>query len=438
MPFEAQPNYLGFAALNRQDSIPNALMKNEAIQGQRTNNRLGEQQVDLNEVAMQFREAVARGDMAAAMRLDPQAGMELMAKRDAMTIQQQQIAEGQRAEQTARATQINNIVDSHFTADVMADPRRMAEMAPQFVSTMKGYGFDVEPGFADGTPDEIAANIAEMRQGISGYLEPQTLFAPKEGIDPDTGQPVFFQGDDRGGPPQIMGGITPPPKSGMELKVNPDGSTTFRTGVTGGGDKSKKTQGSLEDTILKSDATLANLKRAGADYNPEFLTVQGAAKALKLWGKDKVGMLSDPDEKAWFSQYNKWKRNSYLVMNEEINRLTGAAMSELEAHRLRKSMIDPENDSPQQFIDKYNEQVYSLQMARARAHYYRTHGLTPPRMNAEGKLLGGDSWVVSINGVEALMESRAQELTSIFMEDVKDENAARQMAIGVVKQEFGQ
>ncbi len=195
-------------------------------------------------------------------------------------------------------------------------------------------------------------------------------------IDPVTGKPKFVTS-------QQALGMQPYTSKGQSLSVAPDGTVSFNQGgsafnANSGGlitpENQKPTKNELQKRQIDTIQSRANLNRIKAGYKPEYQTIQGQMGNLYLAAKDKVG-LTDGDEQKRLGEFTTYKQDAFIFMNEEIKRLTGAAMAEAEAVRLRKGMPDPEKDSPTQYKAKLDNTIKALDSALVRHQYAQLKGL---------------------------------------------------------------
>lgn len=165
-----------------------------------------------------------------------------------------------------------------------------------------------------------------------------------------------------------------PQKTGTSLTVGPDGTVQFNDGVTGASPTlAKPTANALEETIVKSQAGLDRLRNIQRSFDPKFLNLQHQVGSAVAGLKDKVGIASDADKQT-VAQYEGFKSKTLNNLNLYIKDITGAAMSETEAARI-KSAVPSLEDGPTAFKAKMDSTIHDLSRAQARAYYTRKNGL---------------------------------------------------------------
>ena len=90
---------------------------------------------------------------------------------------------------------------------------------------------------------------------------------------------------------------------------------------------------------------------------------------------------------------------------------------------MRKGAPDPERDGPSVFQAKMDTVMRQLALARARANHALKRGLEPTE--------------IEFSQMEAIIDKRADELTSRFAQQGLSGQEARQKALLQVAQEFG-
>ncbi len=145
-----------------------------------------------------------------------------------------------------------------------------------------------------------------------------------------------------------------------------------------------------KERMAKAGKTDVNVTAAGGD-----VVMPGVAARNEL-DKDieyanKLGLPVSDEQKARLTEFSRFRQDAYDNMNRYIKEITGAAMSETEANRLRKAMPDPENDSPAAFKAKIDHSMEILQAAGERYQKLRTEGLSVKQSQFEVKkdLLNG-------------------------------------------------
>jgi hypothetical protein len=145
----------------------------------------------------------------------------------------------------------------------------------------------------------------------------------------------------------------------------------------------KKSLSTLQDKLISTQATSDSISRSIEKFDSKFLTFGGKAKMGALAMADSAGIPLTDEMKAELGEFTSFKSNSLGMLNEYIKSITGAAMTNAEAERLRKTMPDPENDSPTEFMSKLENVYDQTLVARQRASYMLENGLTLEQTSLE-------------------------------------------------------
>ena len=168
-----------------------------------------------------------------------------------------------------------------------------------------------------------------------------------------------------------------------------------------------KTAGNkVDEDLLGVTRNLMQLDNIAAQFKPEFQRFQDKAGYAALKVKDSTVGLTNK-EKRDLAEYSSYRRNAFNTLNEYIKSVTGAAMSEAEANRIRKSMPDPGDgifggDSPTEFKAKLDDTLRQTKMAVARLSYIKRNG-----MSLED---GNGNPVVPLERMPVLINQRGQEI----------------------------
>jgi len=217
--------------------------------------------------------------------------------------------------------------------------------------------------------------------------------------------------------------ITP---RGERIRVNSDGSVSIERGqgvTSGGGSFQRSTKGGLEKDILTKGAGISRLDQIQKSFNPDFLTLQGKFGSEVANLKEKVGFKLDPSERKTLKEFAVFRRRAFSNLNAYIKDITGAAMSEAEARRIRKGVPDPQKDGPTVFQTKLNDTIKELKLAQARLSYVRGQGLS---RNS-----------IDISQMPRIMNERGGELFKQFTSQGMNEEEAKRQVQSQLSQEFG-
>lgn len=172
------------------------------------------------------------------------------------------------------------------------------------------------------------------------------------------------------------------PKEGFKVQTE-NGIRTLKKGErtvsTSGGLEdtglTKKTTTDLQNTLLSSTAASDRIAGTIASFDEDFLTLKGRTKFGALALADKTGIPLSDDLKGELSNFAEFKSGALNDLNLYIKEITGAAMTVSEAERLRKTMPDPENDGPTEFLAKMNKVYNETLLVRQRAMAALDQGL---------------------------------------------------------------
>ena len=432
MPFQPPPA-VSMDYYNAANNLANV----ETIKNARTNNALGQQQILSNDQIAQFRDALSSGNMQLANQIDPQAFAEFQSQQYGLQGQQQALRTAEDAETKRKMKLIRGTTDKLFNPDGsrLATDAEMDQYIRMAIVSLEAQGVTVDVD--ENTPrEEIWERLENVRQITDAYedpKEPQKWTGGQAAMDP-SGNPVFMQTDQYGNARPVQGGYAPMPSKTFQTVVDSDGNitTSYGTGVGGTGGLEKTVRKGLQETIINTTESLDYMNDQLRDYDENYLTFGGDVKGKVLWFKAKVEGSEglDPQERRWYTNYNNWRTNSYAYMNEEIKRITGAQMSELEANRLRKQMPDPEKDDPLQFYDKSILIRDKLYLVQARAYHYLSEGLTPPANKNQ-------QWAVSITQMKRIIADRAEKLAKLYEAEGMSRTDAATAASDAIASEYG-
>jgi hypothetical protein len=148
---------------------------------------------------------------------------------------------------------------------------------------------------------------------------------------------------------------------------------------TGQLDKTNKTK--VQEQQLNTSDQIASLNNIQLSYKPEFLRPE--YKIAQDWKtlKDKFSKDGlNTTEKYSLGKYTEFRQNTLQNLNATIKAITGAAMSDAEAGRIRATLPDAgdgvlSGDSPTQFEYKLNNAITQSKYALARKEYALKNGL---------------------------------------------------------------
>ncbi len=194
-------------------------------------------------------------------------------------------------------------------------------------------------GLTEGTP--------EYRNFILSRSAKPPSVSIRQGVDPQTGQPGFYQFADG----QLVGkveGVNPPAQTG--IVVGSDGTVTVGAPLSSGniGKAQEKVTGAIDN--------LSRLKDIRSTFDPQFLTYVGKGRQALLKTKERAGVSLDPTEKQYLGQYRQFSEGVEQFFNQYKKDITGAAAAVAEISALKESIINTDL-SPTEFTSSYDRLV---------------------------------------------------------------------------------
>jgi hypothetical protein len=228
-------------------------------------------------------------------------------------------------------------------------------------------------------------------------------------------------------------------QSGMSLEFGPDGQIrAIRQGPGAQvGGLTKPTQGKVQADLLKGNETLARVMEISQKYQPVFQTYVGKLNMGMLAQKAKMGKQLDPAEEQQLRQFADSRAAAFDLLNSELNRLSGAAVSEHEMKRLTKNLPSPgtglfDGDDPITFKSKLDRIQTQIKMSIARLNYIDKHGLTPIQAVPTGK-----DHPISLDRVPQLIDQRGKQLERQYQAQGVPPGEIKQRVINTLSDEFG-
>lgn len=163
----------------------------------------------------------------------------------------------------------------------------------------------------------------------------------------------------------------------------------------------------VDKELLDSTGRVMRLNEIGVQFKPEFQTI--ATRMSAAWSaiKEKAGVGLTNKQRQELTDFASFKREAVANLNQYINEVTGAAMSEQEVPRIRAGVPDPgtgvfDGDSPTEFKSKFDGTMRALKLAEARLAYIKRNGmsLTDER----------GAPVVPLDRMPSIMKKRASEI----------------------------
>ncbi len=175
----------------------------------------------------------------------------------------------------------------------------------------------------------------------------------------------------------------------------------------------KQAGNKIDEDLLGMTRNLMQLDTIAGQFKPEYQRFGDKAYFTALKAKDASPLGLTNKERQDLTQFSQYRRNAFNTLNEYIKSVTGAAMSEAEADRIRKSMPDPGDgifggDSPTEFKSKLDDAIAQTKKAVARLSYLKRNG-----MSLEDGLGKG----VTLEKMPELMNQRGRELEAKFKQE---------------------
>lgn len=225
---------------------------------------------------------------------------------------------------------------------------------------------------------------------------------------------------------------------GIEISYDADGKPVINIGGSGKG-MEKKTRGNLEADVIEMDSQLVKAERIIDQFEPEYLTIGGKAKGAYLNIKDKVFGELTADESKYVTDISTFRQNALESINAYIKSVTGAAMSNAEAERIRQAVADAGDgilagDGPTKFLSKLKETIKKGKLAKARSILMLEKGITVGKDNVadiESKY--------NYKDVQNMLNIKANELGTAFelKYPSKSEADIRKMVKDEIKKGYG-
>lgn len=324
-----------------------------------------------------------------------------------------------------------------------------------------------------GQKSELESSIAEMLRGAQGggqppapqgapMMQPQSFGGPgPQGAAPmPVGAPQAAAGPQQGDPNLILAQAAqqqpqaaPDPSGGQEMVQTPLGPRTreqaqrlgFGLALAGKGDAGKmlseaaqqgmpgkEARNEIEKRLFAATEQKARIGAIRASFKPEWQTLDEQLKQYGVSWADSVGVLRNrlsPETLQRHADYTRYRQDAFTNMNQYIKDMTGAAMSEQEAVRLRKGIPDPEKDGPTAFQAKLENSSAQADLAHARMNYLLRKGFQ------------GKAWEsgVSLERMQGIINQRGAQIEKIMREQNPGAPAPaiQREAFKLIKQEFG-
>lgn len=359
----------------------------------------------------QFQNALRTGGVDAAAQVDPEAAQPYVQQRD---------ARNQRA--------LQGVATRAWSIYTAPSPR----MAAQQMGSLQSFAEDLGKPFDQISDDDIRelARADAYKAIAAGGLDPKGFQEPKPNTEKigtlyqvdESGRPVYRSAAEAAGKPAYRA-----PKGGGFNMQMPDG-TVISLGGEGGQPFSlpKPAINQVGGDYVDANAGLQRLQGIVASYDPQFSTLEGRFKggwaSVRAMAPSVFGQLPAQDRE-YLQRYTTWRSNTLDNLNRYIKEITGAAMTIPEAERIMQT-IPSVQDDPVVFQSKTLATMKRLSLVAARSNYL----LANPTLSMNN---------ITLDRMQSVIESRANELYAGYLRGGVAEAEARQKAMMEARQQFG-
>jgi hypothetical protein len=301
-----------------------------AVEAQRLQNLTSQQKLTVQGAALAAQQAVPylqSGDMAGLRNflsgtnlLDEQDKAELLGKVDANDLQ-------------GILADVSGAIGMAQQMGIFETPRAEADGRTAAMKEAEAVGF------TPGTP--------EYRDFILSKSAKTPSVSIRQGTDPVTGQPGFYQFSNG----QLVGkveGINPPAQTGVV--VGPDGTVTIGAPLASGN------VAKAQEKVTTAMDNLARLREIRTTFDPQFLTYLGQGRQALLRTKERAGVTLDPAEQQSVGQYRQFSEGVDQFFNQYRKDITGAAAAVSELSSLKDAILNKDL-SPTEFVASFDRLV---------------------------------------------------------------------------------
>lgn len=208
----------------------------------------------------------------------------------------------------------------------------------------------------EGTISQIAGTGKEIDYGVERNARASAI------INPLTGQPYeSFQ--------QL------PAELRNQVNLSIDKSKENNAKLMGGLEIGTSGNTDIDKALIAQGGRRSRLTALQNSFKPEYLTYGGKFDYAKFTTLEKINpdLLTD-DQRQYIKEYKQFTVNAYDELNKYIKDITGAALSESEADRIRQAIADVDKNSPTEFKAALDEAAAQIQRAEARLLYLKKNG----------------------------------------------------------------
>jgi len=190
--------------------------------------------------------------------------------------------------------------------------------------------------------------------------------------------------------------------SSTQLSIGADGAISFFDGTGSPAPMGKPTTNLVEKDAYDAVKSLDRLDNLNTGFDEQFLTYEGKIGA---WGLDKAAKLGiglSEEQESYLIKYSEFKADAVDNMAKYIQSISGAAVTEQEAKRLKNSLPDIDDSAPK-FKAKMRAARRRAKMAIIRANYMKATGGNP---------LAGE---ISLSSMETIYNKRRAALRDKYI-----------------------
>jgi hypothetical protein len=361
------------------------------------------------------------------------------------------------------------IAEARGYVDPMADKLKQAQIdnlnrreEPEVVRQLRAAG--VDPRSEQGRSlimnsikggDPISQAVS---QAIQGQFSPQAPAAPQSPIRPQSYAPESGQDPNlilaqTGGPapqqaapePMVETPLGPMPSSkarllgfGLAMQGKGEAGKMFNDPAVAGG-MGKEGVNHIDKAIVDRATDLGELDTIKSNFRPEYLGLEGQAKAFGLGWQDWLssGKMA-PENKQFLEGYSRFATTTTERLNNRIKALSGSAVSGAEEKRMYAANPSV-SDGPTVYQSKLNQQIELQKMAIARLNWIKREFKGTDQQIAELAKTGRIEGVSSLDGMKDIVRQRGMQIEQQLRQanPGADKTLLERETTKRVKQEFG-
>lgn len=300
---------------------------------------------------------------------------------------------------------------------------------PDIVRTMRAGGIDprspegqqiIRSTIKGQSPvDQARANILnELMPGggdRTAQAQPQPRVIPQSydgGSDPNL---IQIQAPGEQAQPQrrpgVFDSLTPEQRTGVALGIAGFGDAgKIVAESANSGRFGKEGANHIDKALIDRAMDLGDLNQIKSAFRPEYLGLEGQAKALGAnWSDWLSGGKIDPQSKQFLSGYTQFSTATTERLNNRIKALSGAAVSESEAKRMYAANPTT-GDGPTTFASKLDQQIDMNRMAVARYNWLKNQYKGTPEQIADLAKSGKIETLAGLDDMKRIYSERSSQI----------------------------